>query len=137
MKVIESDIWLCPDCLQAAVNDDNTGLDYHYNETEADQKLKDINEGLERLGPNLVPDFYSEDIDPTDIFKRDAWVKAVTEHDEDGSWLTWAQSELNRCGYGTQEFSTNQCDCCLTYLAGTRHRFAILGPEEGEHNDNT
>ncbi|MBM9615231.1 hypothetical protein JWJ90_13170 [Desulfobulbus rhabdoformis] len=52
-KVIDQDLWLCEDCTQAAVNADYTGLDYHYSEQEADQRYKEITEGLERLGTGL------------------------------------------------------------------------------------
>lgn len=90
MKVIHDDLWLCVDCLFAAVNGDYTGLDYHYDPEEAEKRMLMIQEGLERLGPHLVPDF-SED--------------------------------------GVETFSRRSCDCCGTSLAGSRHRFAVLGPE--------
>ena len=42
--------WLCPDCLQAAVNDDYSGLDYSYTPKEAEKRQKDIQAGLDELG---------------------------------------------------------------------------------------
>lgn len=42
--------WLCPDCLMAAVNDDYTGLDYHYGPDEAEKRREDIQAGLRELG---------------------------------------------------------------------------------------
>ena len=60
MRVIQDNIWLCADCLQAAVNDDYTGLDYYYREPEATRRMKDIERGLRNLGPNLVCDFDGE-----------------------------------------------------------------------------
>ena len=55
MKIITDDIWLCPDCVQAAVNDDYTGLDYQYDTVTAANRKKEIEDGLNNLGPNLVP----------------------------------------------------------------------------------
>jgi hypothetical protein len=34
-----------------------------------------------------------------------------------------------RCTTGCEEFSRRRCDCCGPALAGSRHRYAILGPE--------
>lgn len=31
---------------------------------------------------------------------------------------------------GIRDFSYLHCDCCGTYLAGTRHRFAVLGRDD-------
>ncbi len=56
MQVIQDDLWLCPDCLQAAVNDDYSGLDYYYDEDEAKQREAEIRAGLQQLGPHLVMD---------------------------------------------------------------------------------
>jgi hypothetical protein len=60
MQIVQDDLWLCSDCLHAAVNGDFTGLDYHYKEPEASARMGEIKAGLERLGPHLVPDFDSE-----------------------------------------------------------------------------
>jgi len=32
-------------------------------------------------------------------------------------------------GEGCEEFSRRRCDCCHSSLGGSRHRFAVLGPE--------
>lgn len=82
MEIKYDDLWLCVDCLMAAVNGDGH---------EDPKRDKDITEGLEELGPHLAPDFDSE-----------------TEE-------------------GIREFSNCGCDCCASQLAGTMHRFAVLG----------
>ncbi len=91
MRVVRDDLWLCHDCLFAAVNGDFTGLDAHYQKDESERRMVAIVAGLDRLGPHLVPDFDSEK------------------------------------GEGVEDFSRRVCDCCGTRLAGTRHRFAVLG----------
>lgn len=68
MKVIRDGLWLCVDCLFAAVNDDFTGLDYHYSRDEADKREKQIRKGLCALGMNLVPDFDSDSGDGHEEF---------------------------------------------------------------------
>lgn len=60
MKVIQDDLWLCTDCLMAAVNDDYSGLDYYYKEPEATERMNKIKAGLHRLGPHLVCDVNPE-----------------------------------------------------------------------------
>ena len=83
--VVRDDLWLCVDCLMVAVNGDASGIGDEHQE-------KRTNVGLDRLGPNLVPNFDSE-------------------NDDDG----------------IREFSACGCDCCGSRLAGTMHRFAVLG----------
>jgi len=46
MKVNIENIVVCEDCIQAIVNDDYTGLDYHYNEQEAEQRHNEIVAGI-------------------------------------------------------------------------------------------
>ncbi len=58
MRVCLDDLWLCVDCLMAAVNGDFTALDNH--PETADERMAEISAGLESLGPHLVPDFDSE-----------------------------------------------------------------------------
>ena len=48
-----TNVLLCPECTQAAVNDDYTSLDYHYSPEEAEVKMRIIQFGLARLGPGL------------------------------------------------------------------------------------
>lgn len=60
MRVIQDDLWLCVDCLFAAVNDDYSGLNYYYSPAEAQKREKAIRVGLQELGPHLVPDFDTE-----------------------------------------------------------------------------
>jgi hypothetical protein len=93
MKVIRDDLWLCDDCLFYAVNGDTSGIDDRNRE-------RDVIEGVNALGPHLVPDFDSE---------------APEDADEDN---------------GIEEFSWRQCDACGTRLGGGRHRFAVLGEEK-------
>ena len=50
METLIDNLTFCTDCTQAAVNDDYTGLDYHYNEQEAEQRQAEIMAGLSRLG---------------------------------------------------------------------------------------
>lgn len=59
MQVILDDIWLCVDCTLYACNGDLTGLDYHYGD-KADERAREVTEGVDALGPHLVPDFDSE-----------------------------------------------------------------------------
>ncbi len=49
MKVHIDNLVFCEDCMLAAVNNDYTGLDYHYNEQEAEQRQAEIVAGLSRL----------------------------------------------------------------------------------------
>jgi hypothetical protein len=60
MMVDRDDLWLCDDCLFYAVNDDLSGIDYHYSGEEADKRVKEVKKGVHSLGRNLVPDFDSE-----------------------------------------------------------------------------
>lgn len=50
MRVLRGNIWLCTDCMLAAVNDDMTALD-------CDERAQCITSGLKALGPHLRPDF--------------------------------------------------------------------------------
>lgn len=53
MRVIQDDIWLCVDCLFAAVNGDMPT-------DSTPERDAEITEGLAALGPHLVPDFDME-----------------------------------------------------------------------------
>jgi len=70
VHVTIDDLWLCDDCLMVAVNDDASGLDYHYSPDEAEARLRAIEDGLTALGPDLVPDFDSETGDGIDYYSR-------------------------------------------------------------------
>ena len=48
-KIIQEGLLFCPDCLQAAVNDDYTGLDYHLTPDEAEKRMKAIKKGRASL----------------------------------------------------------------------------------------
>lgn len=51
---------VCDDCIMAIVNNDFTGLDY-YSEEESWQRMEEIEQGMEELGPNIV--FMDEESD--------------------------------------------------------------------------
>jgi hypothetical protein len=70
MRIKHDNLLLCADCLQAAVNDDYTGLDYALAGHDADARAETIREGLRALGAGLVPDFDSETNDGIDEFSR-------------------------------------------------------------------
>lgn len=53
MEIIKDDLWLCTDCLMVACNGDTSGI-------EGEDRVKEVEAGLEALGPGLVPDFDSE-----------------------------------------------------------------------------
>jgi len=61
MKVIESDIWLCEDCLHAAVNGAVN---------DSDEREAAITAGLVELGEHLVPDFNSETGEGHNVFSN-------------------------------------------------------------------
>lgn len=50
MKVIQDDLWLCQDCTMYAVNGDTSGI-------ESEKREREVVEGVNSLGPHLVPDF--------------------------------------------------------------------------------
>lgn len=70
MEIKRDGILLCGDCLIVAVNGDYSGIDEHYGKglspgrgglrEGAVERAKEIDEGLTRLGPNLVPKYDSE-----------------------------------------------------------------------------
>lgn len=60
MKIVQDDLWLCDDCVMYAVNGDLTGIDYFYSGDKADKRAKEVVQGVNALGPHLVPDFDSE-----------------------------------------------------------------------------
>lgn len=57
-QILYDDLWLCDDCTIAAVNGDFTGLTYHYDDC-ADEREAEIVNGLDDLGPGLVPAYDS------------------------------------------------------------------------------
>jgi hypothetical protein len=61
MKVIIENLALCEDCTLAAVNDDYSGLDYHYTAEESTIRRKEITAGLKSLGAGLCYDSNRED----------------------------------------------------------------------------
>lgn len=54
VKVIEENFMVCCDCLSAIACDDYTGLDYHYNESEAEKRMEEIKRGIENAGGYIV-----------------------------------------------------------------------------------
>jgi hypothetical protein len=61
MKIVRDNIMLCDDCTIVACNGDTSGI-------ETDERVKDVEDGLARLGPNLVSDFDSETGDGIEEF---------------------------------------------------------------------
>jgi len=53
---------LCDECAFAAMYDDYTALDYHYDANEADERMKAIKAGLETLGW-ITPDFGDDGVE--------------------------------------------------------------------------
>lgn len=49
--IVQGDLWLCGECMLAAVNGDGP---------EDPERDREVTEGLERLGAGLSPDFDSE-----------------------------------------------------------------------------
>ena len=70
MMIDRDDLWLCDDCTLYAVNDDLTGIDYHYSGEEADKRAEEVKKGVHSLGPNLVPDFDAEEDKGIEEFAR-------------------------------------------------------------------
>jgi ribosomal protein L37AE/L43A len=69
MRIVQDDLWLCTDCLTVAVNGDYTSFDYYYNDkAKADKRIAEVNAGLAKLGPHLVPNFDSETGDGIEEF---------------------------------------------------------------------
>lgn len=71
MDIVQDNLWLCDDCMIAAVNDDYTGIDYSYSGA-ADKRVAEIQAGLVELGPHLVPNFDSDTGDGYQEFARPA-----------------------------------------------------------------
>lgn len=121
MKVITDDIWLCPDCMIFAVNGDlpaDTGI----------ARDMEIEDGVARLGQNLVPDF-GEQPRKFECDECATTFDEIPDNDECPVCLTGAPWDITRDN-GEDEFSLRECDACGTHLAGTRYRFAILGEEK-------
>jgi hypothetical protein len=78
MDIIVDDLQLCDDCLFVAVNGDYSGIDEHYGKglspgrgglrEGAVERAAEVDAGLARLGPNLVPHFDSETGEGIDEF---------------------------------------------------------------------
>lgn len=49
-KILDDNFMVCSDCLQAIVNDDYTGLDYSYNEKDAEERMAAIRSGIRDAG---------------------------------------------------------------------------------------
>lgn len=100
MKVSQTNIWLCHDCLYV-----NIYNDYSHLEEPGGPKRYEIASGLwkwrkasSRIGPHLVPDFGH---------------LRVTTADDNGVW----------------DWTLKKCDCCGTEVGGARFRFALLEKE--------
>lgn len=113
MKKVD-ELWLCWDCTLAAANNEYTSLSDYYLPEEVAERRKEIEEGLEELGPNLVYDVGAP---------LEAWVKAVVAGDTDEGWESWVESQCDDSSTGYYEFSRDPCDCCGSQLAGSRFLF--------------
>lgn len=137
MKVVQEDVWLCGDCCISAETGDDSSLDYHYGEPEASRRQAAVHRGLEALGPNLVPDYDLEETwfdceDCRHRFRSQDGALIPDPDDENGEDFLLAcpdcfSDSIRERDAGHEEFSTSDCDCCGTSLAGSRWRFAILG----------
>lgn len=125
MKLKDDDIWLCADCLMAAVNDDYTGLDYYYKEPEATERMEKIKAGLERLG-YISPHFDTES--ETCYYCPDC-----ERYNSGESGLdvcpSCGEGGVEDTGNGYEEFSHRGCDCCDSTLAGSFWRFCSFEEE--------
>lgn len=52
-KVIDTG-WCCEDCVQAIANDEYSGLDYHYSEPEATERMEAIKAGIAAYAPGYL-----------------------------------------------------------------------------------
>lgn len=133
ITTLQRDLWLCDDCVSAAVNDDYTGLDYYYPPGDADRRMKEIQRGLHDLGPGLVPDWREETeyecLDCGNIDTDDGYRTAPDKDDPEESvrQCHCGSQDVRDREHGEEEFSRCDCDCCGTDLGGGRHRFAVLG----------
>ena len=130
MKPLIRDLWLCCDCTLCAVNGDLP-------EDSTIDRDADIEEGLKRLGPGLVPDDYEdEQAECGNCGWHGDSSKLVTyylpESDEQGCPHCANTEEISIRDNGREEFSWFECDCCGSTLGGSRTRFALLGPDEPE-----
>jgi hypothetical protein len=130
LREILRDLWLCEDCTQGAANDDYSGLDYSYEPDEADWRMKEIEKGLELLGPGLAPDWSDkpqlECLDCGAINLEEQYKQTT---DEDGDLFVECQCgshDVRLRDSGEDEFSTYGCYCCASSLGGRRFRFAQL-----------
>lgn len=128
MKVVEQGLWLCDECMQAAVNDDYTALDYSHPEPEATRRMGDIRQGLKDLGPGLIPDFRDE----IEFECECGWVGPSTEViilevlGENTDLCPKCGEPVEVREQGVKEFSMGSCDCCGLTAAGARYRFARI-----------
>lgn len=54
VKILDDSFMVCIDCIMAIVNDDYTGLDYHYSEQESNQRMKAIQDGISNTEGQIV-----------------------------------------------------------------------------------
>ena len=52
-KIIDDHFMVCDDCLSPIVNDDWSGLDYHYNGFAVDQRRAEIAYGIDNAGGHI------------------------------------------------------------------------------------
>lgn len=121
------DIYLCTDCVFAAVNGDMP-------EDASDQRIREIERGLESL-PGLVPEDYENEQAEC---SRCGWhgdSSGLILLHTDPEYPDWTERACPNCkstddfsirDNGRDEFSWRDCDCCGSTLGGSRTRFAQL-----------
>jgi len=105
MRIVRDDLWLCVDCLFVAVNGDYSGIDEYYGRGESPGR-GELRDGARERAAEI-----------------DAGLARLGPH-----LVSDFDSES---GDGIEEFARYTCACCGTRLAGERHRFAVLGPDDG------
>lgn len=104
MKVVRDNLWLCVDCTMAAVNGDVSGVEGSCYRPQATREMREAARE-ERI---------------TEIWDGLAGLGVHLSPDFD--------SETED---GIRDFSGCGCDACGSRLAGTMHRFCVLGEETG------
>jgi hypothetical protein len=137
------ELWVCQDCMVLEETGDATGFDYHYQEPEASQRLKEVEDGWAALRKQGKV-FNDVDGDRTTyeclncghVDERDEFQPVWEVDDEDHATIVdrlcteCGSDETRQRDDGELEFSGRTCDCCGIELFGSRHRYALFPNEE-------
>lgn len=142
MKVLQENVWLCPDCMDV-VEGHEEAIYYHSdNEEKARRRVEEIDACVSEFGGVLVPDFDMEEVwyECSDCQHRardgELPYREIREFSPGEEEPNCVDTELfcPKCGgdvrqrdRGYDEFSWKECDCCGSTLGGERHRYAVLG----------